>query len=415
MSGADFLATPSALNNRGVGLRRQGKPAVAEVYLRRAIALAPAVAAYRSNLGNVLRDLAHYDEAVGQLTRAVSLEPGNAGYAYNLALALRDAGQHKDALSRLVVLSHAQPDDPDISWDLALSHLSLGDLRRGFAGYEARLRLERFTARSLPGPRWDGGPLAGKTIFVHAEQGFGDSLQFIRFVPVLAERGARVIVECVPSLAPLFREMAGVAYVVEDGKSPVFDLWAPLCSLPFLLGIDEQTLAAQKFPYLRTSRRLTHPLHRPGGARLAVGLVWSGNAKPRDRSWSLTSLLPLLFNPELAFYSLQVGPQTAQLEQLGLGDLVVDVGGQVSSFADTAAVMSQLDLVISIDSAPAHLAGALGLPTWVLLRYVSDWRWGTAEVSTPWYPSMRLFRQSNPDDFHGPVAAMVAQLEGLDL
>lgn len=405
----------SAHNNLGVLLRKHGQAAAAEVCLRRAIALAPAVAAYRSNLGNALRDLRRYDEAVVHLTEAAALDPAATGYVYNLALALRDCGRWADALTMLEDLSGKRPDDPEIAWDLALSRLSGGDLIQGFEGYEARLRLDRFPRRDLPGERWRGEPMVGKTLFVHAEQGFGDMIQFVRFVPQLVDKGARVILECDPALAPLFVEIEGVAQVVGPvgaGKAaPPYDLWVPMGSLPRILGVDAATLSAQCFPYLKTSRHLTKPLPKPPGTRLAVGLVWAGKARPKDRSWPLEVLLPLLHDPELAFFSLQVGPRSADLAKLGVDGLVMDVGAQVRSFADTAAVMAGLDLLISVDSAPAHLAGALGLPACILLHRVNDWRWGLDGSATPWYPSLELFRQTSPDDFAGPVAAVARRLK----
>jgi len=404
-------ADAAAHGNLGAALRRQGKSAAAVVCHRRALALAPEVAGHHSNLGNALRDLGQLDQAVGHFLRAVELAAEDFSFRYNLALGWRDLGRHGAALALLEELSALRPDDPEVAWDLALSRLYLADYRRGFAGYEARHRLDRAVARTLPGPRWDGSAdLAGKTLFLLAEQGFGDALQFFRFVAMVAARGARVVVEAMPELAPLFAAQPGVAAVVVKGAPPPpYDLWVPLLSLAHPLGVEWADLPAP-LPMLIPSVRLAHPLPRPSGTRLAVGLVWAGKTTPRDRSWPLETLLPLLEDPRLAVFSLQLGPRAADLAACGADALVRDLGPELTGFAATAAVMAELDLVISIDSAPAHLAGALGRPVWVLLRKVSDWRWRDEGDTTPWYPTMRLFRQPDPFDFAAPVAAIKAAL-----
>ena len=398
--------------NLGAALRRLGKPAAAAASHRRALAIRPDGAGHHSNLGNALRDLGFLDEAVIHFRRAVVLAPDDSSYQYNLALGLRDCCLHDEALEMLEQLAAARPDDPEIAWDLALSRLYLTDYRRGFAGYEARHRLDRAVVRTLPGERWDGvSDLAGKTLFLLAEQGFGDALQFARFVPLVAARGARVVLEAMPELAPLLAAQPGVAAVVIKGMPPPdYDVWVPLLSLAHLLGVEWDTIPV---PSLVPPTRLVRPLPRPPGTRLMIGLVWAGKTTPRDRSWPLEMMLPLLEDPTLAWFSLQLGPRAADLAELGADALVRDVAPVLKGFAVTAAVMADLDLVISIDSAPAHLAGALGRPVWVLLRKVSDWRWRDEGETTPWYPSMRLFRQADPFDFAGPVAAVKAALTEL--
>jgi len=400
----------AAHGNLGAVLRRLGKSAAAAACHRRALALGPDIPGHHSNLGNALRDLGHLAEAVAHFRRAVELAPDQPSFTYNLALGLRDLSRHEEARDLLAGLHAASPDDAEIAWDLALSHLYLKDYRRGFAGYEARHRLERAVARALPGERWDGrAALAGKILFLHAEQGFGDALQFARFASIAAARGARVVLEAQPELAPLFAGLPGVAQVVVKGTPPPpYDYWAPLLSLANLLEVEWDALPPPPSP--RSSRRLSGGLPRPAGTRLAVGLVWAGKLVPRDRSWPLERLLPLFEDPTIAFFSLQLGPRTADLAELGADTMIRDLAPSLTGFAETAAVMAELDLVITIDSAPAHLAGMLGKPVWVLLRKVSDWRWRDEGDTTPWYPTMRLFRQADPFDFDGPVAAVKAAL-----
>jgi len=399
--------------NLGVALRRLGCAEAAVASYTRALVLEPDQAATLSNLGNALRDLGRLAEAERALSRAVELEPQSRGYVYNLALLLRDRRRHRESLEILDRLSAAEPGNAEYRWDCGLSHLYLGDYARGFAGYEARLELARNPARVFPSPRWTGADPRGLTLLVASEQGFGDALQFIRFVPLLAGRGAAIVLECLPEQMELFTGLPGVTAVFAKGEPPpAHDAWVPLASLPHCLGCTPETLPVE-VPYLRVPDRPHLRLIRSPGTRLAVGLIWAGKTTPRDRSWPLEELMPLLGDPGIAFHSLQLGPRATDLARLGVERLVRDPQGLIQSFADTAALMAQLDLVITIDTAAAHLAGALGRPVWVLLRYISDWRWRDEPADCPWYPTMRLFRQPDPDDFKTPVAMVATELSSL--
>lgn len=401
----------AAHGNLGVALRRLGRPEAAVASYARALALAPDDAGILSNLGNALRELGRLEAAETALRRAVALDPRNFSFLYNLALLLRDRRKHTEALALMERLVAANPASGEVAWDLALTRLYLGDYVRGFDGYEARWRLARSPARTLPGPAWTGAePLEGKTLFLHSEQGFGDAIQFARFVPPVAARGARIVLECLPELQELFATLPGVVAVVPKGSTPPpYDFWAPLLSLARLLGTTFERLPAGT-PYLHPPRPMTRGPARAPGTLLSAGLVWAGKTTPRDRSWPLEKLLPLFADPRVALHSLQMGPRAADLARLGVEHLVHDRSPHLASFADTAAAMADLDLVITIDTSVAHLAGALGRSTWVLLRYVSDWRWQDEPATSPWYPTMRLFRQRHPEDFDGPVAEMAAAL-----
>lgn len=400
----------SAHANLGAVLRRQGKPAAAVASYGRALAVSGEDASTLSNLGNALRDLGRLEEAEAALRRAVDLAPDNNGYAYNLALVLRDHRKHAEAHAMLSKLVAADPDNAEIQWDLALADLYRGDYEKGFAGYEWRIKLARNPTRPLPGPRWTGDDPQGRTVLLLAEQGFGDALQFVRYVPLLAARGAKVVLECLPEQSELFASLSGLAALVPKGTAlPVHDCWAPLASLPYLMGTRFDAVPAQ-VPYLSAPPRPGLRLEPPPGQKLAVGLVWAGKTTPRDRSWPLEEMLPLLGDPRVTFYSLQLGPRAEDLKRTGVERLVRDAGPVLKSFADTAQVMERMDLIITIDTSAAHLAGALGRPVWVLLRYVSDWRWQDEPLTSPWYPTMRLFRQPDPSDFKTPVAEMAAAL-----
>lgn len=399
--------------NLGAALRRRGCPEAAVASYRRALSIGPEDASTLSNMGNALRDLGRLEEAERAHRRAVELAPGNRGFRYNLALLLRDRRLHAEARAIFAELAAEEPENAEYQWDLALADLYLGDYERGLAGYEWRTRLARNPARALPGPRWDGGDLSGRTILLLSEQGFGDALQFVRYVPLLAGRGARVVLECLPEQMELFARLAGVSLVVSKGEPPPpHDCWAPLASLPHLTATRFDAIPA-RVPYLTPPPRPNLRLEPPPGETLAVGLVWAGKTTPRDRSWPLEELFPLLDDPRATFYSLQLGPRADDLRRSGAERLVRDASPALKSFADTAHVMNRLDLVITIDTSAAHLAGALGRPTWVLLRYVSDWRWQDEPLTSPWYPTMRLFRQPAPDDFKTPVAEMAQALAAL--
>lgn len=403
----------TAQANLGAVLRRNGKPEAAVICYRRALAHGNVDASVLSNMGNALRDLGRLTEGEAALRRAVELAPDSRSYRYNLALLLRDARRHDEARAMLAQLAEEQPDDPEAQWDLALADLYLGDYERGFAGYEWRLKLARNPARDMPGPRWAGEDPAGRTLLLLAEQGFGDALQFVRYVPLLAERGACIVLECMPEQTELFAGLKGVAQVVTKGAAPPpYHLWAPLASLPHLMETRYETIPAE-VPYLRAPPRPKLFVPPASGQTLSVGLVWAGKTTPRDRSWPLEELLPLMGDPRVVFYSLQLGPRAEDLARTGIGRLVRDAAPALKSFADTAALMERLDLIITIDTSAAHLAGALGRPVWVLLHYVSDWRWQDDLPTSPWYPTMRLFRRPEPADSATPVAEMAAALAAL--
>jgi tetratricopeptide (TPR) repeat protein len=413
---AALLAPNMALAhaNLGVTLRRLGKIEAAIASYGRALALNPDDGSLHSNLGNALREAGRLAAAESHLRRATEAQPASAQFRYNLALALRDRRHHQEARALLAGLVAGAPDNGDYAWDLALSDLYLQDYAAGFAGYEARWRLARSPARDLPGTRWlPGMTVAGKTLFIAAEQGFGDSLQFARFLPLVARQGARVVVECLPELVDLFAALPGIAQVLpRHAPPPPYDLWAPIMSLAWLLGVSADALPAE-VPYLAPPPKPAPALAKPPGTKLNVGLIWAGKTTPRDRSWPLEKLLPLTEDPRIAWWSLQMGPRAADLAVTGASALIRDLGPGIANFADTAALMARLDLIVTIDTSAAHLAGALARPTFVLLRHVSDWRWLDEPETCAWYPTMRLFRQPEPADFTTPVARLKAALDQL--
>ena len=267
-------------------------------------------------------------------------------------------------------------------------------------------------------PIWDGSDPRGKTILVTTEQGYGDVLQFSRYIPMLADRGATVIVEAWPVLADLVRSVRGITKVVEAGEfTPPFEMHVGLLSLPHLFGTTMETIP-KNVPYMSADaarlERFGNRINSEAAGRFKIGLVWGGRVKPDPRrSASLEALAPLAQVPGVALFSLQKGDPIEQLKDPPPGMNVVDIGSECDSFADTAAAIQNLDLLITIDSAPAHLGGALGARTWTMLPLTPDWRWMRDRQDSVWYPTMRLFRQPGPRDWDSVVTRMKAELETL--
>jgi hypothetical protein len=303
-------------------------------------------------------------------------------------------------------------------YNRATTLLSQGDWLAGWPGYEYRWSLNQQVERRYRQPRWDGGPLDGRTILVWAEQGLGDTIQFIRYARLLKERGARVVLECPPHVVPLFRDVVGLDQIVTGGdRVPTFDVQAPLLSLPGLLGTTPQNVPAD-VPYLRVPvERIEHWRQVLGSEPLfRVGIVWRGSPRHHHDHWRsvlLECFAPLAEVPSVALIGLQKGPGSEEVAVLGdhlkvwqLSEPEPATEGE--GLLDTAALLSCLDLVVSVDTAPAHLAGALGLPVWMIVSAMPDWRWLNQGEQSVWYPSMRLYRQQSLGDWQ-PVFARVAE------
>lgn len=402
-----------AYNNLGVALRGQGQFAAAVACYRRALALRPDAPNVYSNMGNALRDLGRFEAAAEALRQALRLSPDSPEYRYNLGLVHRDMGRSDRALASFDKVIEALPDHAECHWDRALTHLRRGDYRRGFAEYEWRWKLGRSPPRGFPQPRWDGKPFAGKTLLVHWEQGFGDTIQFVRYLPMVKKLGGTVVLECQTDLARLLASADGVDRLVASGGPLAdFDLHVPLMSLPWLLETTPATVPA-KTPYLvapSTGGEVV-PTLDPGALKIAV--AWAGSATNRDdrrRTCPFAHFLELAGVPGITLYSIQRGKAADDLRAGLGGPLVFDLGRACKDFADNAARLAQMDLVISVDTAIAHLAGALGKPVWTLLSATCDWRWRDKGERTPWYPTMRLFRQKTLGDWDGLFARVRVEL-----
>ncbi len=385
---------------------------------QRAVECAPDDPNLRVGLGLALALAGRFDEARTAYQEAVRLDPSYGEAKANLASLIGDGGDLDAAITAYDAIVDENPDHEGFRWNRALLLLARGDFREGFAEYARRSNVASRRTEPLSGQPWKGEALDGRTILVTAEQGLGDMVQFVRLVPMLKARGATVWLEAYQALTRLFEFGADVDRVVPFNR-PLdgYDFHVPMMNLAHHLDIDLKTLPAA-VPYLSAPPNACPPLPVLDDAtgHLSVGLCWSsapGAPYFRMKSCGLAALTPLFDVPDVTFYSLQVGVAAAELAGSKVGKRVVDISPDLVDLAATASAMTQLDLVISIDTVVAHLAGALGRPAWTLLAHAPDWRWMRGRADSPWYPTMRLFRQSTPRDWAGPVAEMAAALRDL--
>jgi len=391
----------------------------------RALALRPAYADAQCNRGAALHALRRYDEALMACDRAIALQPDYAEAHCNRGVTLQDMMRCEDALASFSRAVALRPDFAGAHNNEALCRLLMGDFERGWQDHEWRWQTDQLSneRRDFPQPLWLGsGELAGRTILLHAEQGFGDTLQFSRYVPLVAGRGARVILEVQKPLVSLMGTLAGGAQIVARGEPlPAFDLHCPLLSLPLALRTRLDRIPART-PYLAASENKVRAW-RDRFARHAkprIGLVWAGSPRKELancnrvdalRSMEFAQLAPLLEVSDCEFYSLQKGGDAVtQLRASAWRQHVVDWTDDLLDFSDTAALIENLDLVIAVDTAVAHLAGALNKPIWLLNRYNTCWRWLREREDSPWYPSARLFRQDAGRTWDGVVTRACAAL-----
>ena len=404
-----------ALSNVGIAYYELKDFEQAAAAHRRAIEAKPDFARAHSNLGNALHALRRFDEAVTCFRRAVALDPHFADGWSNLGTSLHHSGQYDEAMGALRRAVALDPRNANAHSGLGLLLLMRGDMAEGWDEYEWRLQSTEVRLPYHPQKPWQGESLKGRRIYIHAEQGFGDTIHFARYVPLVAARGAAVTFRVQQGLAGLMRQsFPGVEILGDRGGAAVAaDCECALLSLPRIFGTRLETIPA-RVPYLRAdaaeAARWRERLQ--GRPSFKIGLVWAGNPEhvnDQRRSIGLAALAPLFGVPDVAFVSLQVGPRAAEIEQHE-GHGILDAAPGLVGFAETAALVEALDLVVTIDSSVAHLAGALGKPTWLLTPWVSDWRWQIGREDSPWYPTARLFRQAPGQDWHDVAACVAAEL-----
>ena len=365
------------------------------------------------NLGFGLEHLDRIDEAVDAYRQAAQAAPANSENHRYLGSALQDAGQLDKALDAFDQAIKADPENAEAHWGRFWVSALRGDFPKAWEDYEWRWKLRERTTPELDdsAPLWEGGDLSGQTFFLRAEQGYGDTIQIIRYAPILAEMGATVKVGCPPALARLLTDAPGVSEVITGNAGRViFNSHQALFSLPRILGTTLDNIPGT-VPYLTAPSQSGVELPATKGV-FRIGLTWqgSGSQNPDRRSVPFEQLLPLLEQERTMFFSLQLGDASHDPARADAENKLADLSPLMDDFASTAALIEQLDLVITIDTAVAHLAGALGKPTWLLLSAAPDWRWMLGRSDSPWYPSMRLFRQTKLGDWSDPLAKLRAEL-----
>jgi hypothetical protein len=369
------------------------------------------------NRSVVLIKLGRYAEAVAANERAIAAAPDHATAWLNRGMALAQLRRFDAAIASYSEVLKREKDHADAHFNRALARLTLGDYRGGFADYEWRWRRTGAPTLKSRGRRlWLGDfALNGKAILLHAEQGFGDSIQFARYAPLVAKAGGKVVLEAPPELKSLLARLGGVSAVVARGEAPPpFDTHCPLGSLPLALKTELPAVPAPT-PHLAADdahlQKWSAQIGALPGPRIAV--AWAGNPahdNDRNRSIPFAALAPLLAMPA-SFISIQRELRGEEAAQLAAQPRLTHIGGALADFEDTAAVLALCDLLISVDTAPAHLAGAMGRPVWVLVPFAPDWRWTLEGETTPWYPSARIFRQATLGDWSAVIARVAAALQ----
>lgn len=406
-------ANATAHSHHADALCKLGRLSEAETEYRQAIAYDPTLTEAHGGLVHVLHLLNRDDEALAWAESSLSgaKDPAHAHRILGTALVALD--RHVEAIEQFRAAQRIDPNDATARNHEGMALLSLGRFREGWERYDARRSASSVdsTFRNLPQPLWQGdADISGQTILLHAEQGLGDTIQFLRYAPLVAQRGATVWLEVPRPLRRLAASIEGVSGVIIPGdRLPACDLQCPMLNLPMAFGTASDNIPAQ-VPYIQADRQLCAVWRQRLGlpTRRRLGIAWSGNpAHPENRlrSIPLAMLHDLLHREDCEFHVVQTGHTDAGRMR--------DHSASLSDFADTAALMTQLDLIISVDSAPAHLAGALGRPIWLLVQFSADWRWLRDRADSPWYPTMRLFRQPRPGDWGSVLAEVNGALDAL--
>jgi Flp pilus assembly protein TadD len=411
----------SLRNARGVMFASMKRHLDAVWCYRDALAFDAAATGVWTNLGNALTQLNHLKTAISCHRRAIALSSGRDPLLHhNLGTSLSEAGQYGEAILSFTRAVGLKADYHMARWDRALAYLYLANYRQGWADYEIRKVTGQLPARALPGTEWDGQPYPGKRLVLLSEQGFGDMIWVARYFPRIKALGGELVIECRPELIPLIENMGVADHLIPRGAAlPAADLHCYICSLPGFFTPDLASIPSP--PYLTPPRERLNKFSQlcaQASRRLKVGIVWSGSVtfgKNHRRAQRLMQFFQAFALPGVQLYSLQKGPPTKELKSLPRGGPIIDLDPHLNDFADTAAAIAQLDLVIMTDSAVAHLGGALSKPVWVLLGHNAHWLWLLGRGDSPWYPSLRLFRPRAEGDwdhvFDSAAAELMVQLK----
>ena len=408
----------AAHNYLGATFTKQKRLPEAEALLRKAIELNPDDASAHSNLGVALLESGRHREAKESILESLRIQPDAAGARSNLGAVFLQLGEVEEALRHVEQALRIQPDNIDAHWNRSLIWLTLGRFQEGWLEYEWRHMRPESHGRKLPRPLWDGSSLEGRTILLHTEQGLGDTIQFCRYAELVTERGGEVLLACQSPLVELLSKCSRIETIIAKESGMIqFDLHAPLMSLPGIFRGDEADIP-RDVPYIFPRDDLVDHWNRalPPRDKLRIGIAWQGNRKfagDHYRSIPLHNFAPLAAIPGVRLISLQKGDGSEQYEELESEfDLYVppDLDESSGAFMDTAAIMKNLDLVITSDTVIPHLAGAIGVETWMVLSKSADWRWMLDRNDSPWYPTMKIFRQNILGDWHEVFEQVVAKI-----
>lgn len=409
-----------AYNNMGVVLNELGRYADAITTYQKALELNPTSADTYCNLSNAYRESNQIEQALAAAQKAYELQPEMAAGHNNLGAALLRNGRFEEAMKSYRRAIELEPNFAMAHYNLAMALLMNGRLEEGWPHAEWRWKAKELNLfiQNFPQPMWDGSPLAGRRILLHAEQGYGDAIHLVRYVPDVVARGGKVILAVPKGLVELMKNLPGIEALVTDGDElPPFDVQCTMLSLPLLLKTALDTIPAP-IPYLHADPALAEAWRKrmdiPGDTRKKIGLVWAGRPEHKNdsnRSILLSMLAPLAGLSNARFISLQKGDAARQAQNPPPEMKIESFGEDLQTFADSAGLIANLDLLITVDTAPAHLAGAMGKPVWMLVPFIPDWRWMLNRDDSPWYPTMTLFRQPKPRDWTAPIARLAESLK----
>jgi len=410
-----------AYYNLGVVLQEKDLLEEAVSAYQKAVQLNPQYADAYHDLGYVFQMKGQFDKAIECYQKVLDLNPEMLDAHNNLGRAYQGQKKINEAIVSYRRAIDMNPDFAEAHCNLSMALLLTGNFRQGWPEYEWRWKLGDRSRYDFYQPRWTGFDIMGRTLFLYAEQGLGDTLQFIRYASLASDRGARVIVECQKELKSLIEQVKGIEQVItREDPIPEFDFHCPLLSLPMVFDTGLENIPSD-IPYITTDQVIIEKWHekfRDRDSRLKMGLVWSGNPKykaDRTRSFELLTFSPLANLKDITFYSLQKGEASKQTKNLPDGMDLVDFMDEVTDFADTTGLIMNLDLIISVDTSVAHLAGAMGKTVWTLLPFAPDWRWMLDREDSPWYPTMRLYRQPSFGDWNPLMDRLVKDLRKYEL
>jgi tetratricopeptide (TPR) repeat protein len=408
-----------AYYNLGSIFQQIGRLDEATDHYQKVLKINPEHAMAYINLGSIFQQKGRFDDAIDFYQKALQFNPKLISGYNNLGLALQEKGQFDEAMSCHQKALSLDQNNATVHFNLGVLLLMYGDLKQGWREYEWRKKFKNYQDRNFTQPLWDGSEISGRTILIYSEkgfEGFGDTIQFIRYAPLIGNRGAKIIVECQKELKTLLRNVKGVQQVISYGDIlPKFDVHCPFLSLPFVFNTTLEHIPSET-PYITVNPLLVQKWRdkiQNDRSKLKIGLMWSGDLRhPRSqyRSCSLDIFSPLTEVNDISIYSLQKGQAAEQAKNPPEGMNLMDYTESFNDFSDTAALIENLDLVISVDTGVTHLAGALGKPVWTLLPFVPEWRWLLEREDSPWYPTMRLFRQTSPGNWKSIIARLLDNL-----